>query len=232
MQTLPPIIRAYLAQGSYTTVAKGLMSKYGLRIDQGGVLEREIMLLLMGIENPDDFTKALIEEAKIDQKTVSSIVQDINTQIFIPLREAEMKGQSAPAAAPQPVRPPSVGVPRYVPPATVLPHQGSYAPPPQSPAYANQQQDSVNAFVHRVQPTATPASPPSVSVIKPPPPPPAPPRPTPPPPIAQPAQPRPTPPPPPNLPGALAPKSDIIPSAPKAPAPLAYAADPYHEPIE
>src|SRR3989338_6152487 len=112
MQTLPPIVRAYLAEGKYTMVAKGLMSKYGLRIDQGGVLEREIMLLLMGIENPDDFTKALATEARLDQKIIGSIVQDINTQIFIPLREAEMGGKtgSVPASAPQPARPVNAGV--------------------------------------------------------------------------------------------------------------------------
>ncbi len=224
MQTLPPVIRAYLAEGKYTMVAKGLMSKYGLRIDQGGVLEREIMLLLMGIENPDDFTKALATEARLDQKMISGIVQDINTQIFIPLREAEMKGKTGgvPAPAPQPARPASVGVPRYAPPATVLPPQRSYAPPPQSPRYANQQDDAaVNAFVHRVEPSPAttppqPPPPPSISVIKPPPAPPA---------VEQ------RPGPPPNLPGAVAPKSDILPPAPKAPPPAPGGIDPYREPL-
>jgi hypothetical protein len=102
MKTLPPVIRAYLAQGKYSVVAKSLMTKYGLRIDQGGVLEREMMLLLMGIENPAEFTKALLEEAKLDQNVVNSIVQDINTQIFMPLRAEEMK---APQTAPTPPQP-------------------------------------------------------------------------------------------------------------------------------
>lgn len=109
MQTLPPVIRDYLAQGRYTPVAKSLMTKYTLRIDQGGVLEREIMLLLMGIENPEEFTKALIEEAKLNQQTVSGIVQEVNTQIFIPLREEMARGAqlAKPAAsAPQTQTPP------------------------------------------------------------------------------------------------------------------------------
>src|SRR3989338_895098 len=92
METLPPVIRAYLAQGKYTPVAKGLMAKYGLRIDQAGVLEREIMLLLMGIENPDEFTKTLTEEAKLNKQSVDGITQDVNTQIFVPLREEMRKG--------------------------------------------------------------------------------------------------------------------------------------------
>lgn len=92
MQTLPQIIREYLTQGKYTAVAKDMMAKYGLRIDQGGVLEREIMLLLMGIENPDEFSKALAEDAKLEQKTINGIVEDINEQIFVPLREQMRNG--------------------------------------------------------------------------------------------------------------------------------------------
>lgn len=107
MQTLPPVVRAYLSQGKYTLVAKSLMAKYGLRIDQGGVLEREIMLLLMGIESPTEFMQALAEEARLEQKVITGIVQDINAQIFVPLREEEMKGgegglmPTAPAAPAQ-----------------------------------------------------------------------------------------------------------------------------------
>ncbi len=94
MQTLPPVIRDYLSAGKYTEVAKGLITKYGLHVDQGGILEREIMLLLMGIENPTEFINALIEEAKLDAKVVENIVKDVNDQIFAPLKEAEMKSDT------------------------------------------------------------------------------------------------------------------------------------------
>ena len=72
MQTLPPVIRNYLVQEKYTPVAMSLANKYGLRVDQSGVLEREIMLLLMGVENPTEFAEALTEEAKLDGPTVDS----------------------------------------------------------------------------------------------------------------------------------------------------------------
>ncbi|MHB8710239.1 MAG: hypothetical protein ACYC6X_01640 [Minisyncoccota bacterium] len=109
MQTLPPPIREYLAQGRYSIVTKNLMFKYQLRIDQGGVLEREIMLLIMGVENPTEFTQALVEEAKLDQKAVDGIVRDVNDQIFIPLQkeirsagsETQEKKFAAPSAAPR-----------------------------------------------------------------------------------------------------------------------------------
>ncbi len=102
MQTLPPVVRAYIVQGKYTRVAKGLMSKYGLRIDQGGILERELMLLLMGIETPAEFMQALAEELKLSPQVVASIAQDVNTQIFMPLRAEEMKsGALVPGAVAQ-----------------------------------------------------------------------------------------------------------------------------------
>ena len=104
MQTLPPVIRTYLTQGKYTAVAKTLMAKYDLRIDQGGVLEREIMLLLMGVEDPNEFVKALSEEAGLSQQVINGISQDVNEQIFTPLRAEEMKGGMA-AGQPAPSAP-------------------------------------------------------------------------------------------------------------------------------
>lgn len=180
MKTLPPVIRTYLAQEKYTAVAKSLMTKYGLRIDQGGVLEREIMLLLMGIDNPDEFMQSLAEEAKLDQKIITSIVQDINTQIFVPLREEEMKtsqpakpvfptglpqGSSPSAPEPKkylhldnriPPRPaqslrPSVSVATPVPPRFVV-------SPRVVPQGSSAPQNDLAAIHH--QPLVTPATPP------------------------------------------------------------------------
>lgn len=139
MQTLPPVIRDYLAQGKYTQVARNLTTKYGLRVDQSGVLEREMMLLLMGIDNPDAFAQSLIEDARIDKDTLDKIMQDVNTQIFIPLRREEQQSKSS-APQPQSVKPatpvavaqvvsrPAAPLPPHVaplPPKTVMPTASS-----------------------------------------------------------------------------------------------------------
>jgi hypothetical protein len=120
------------------------MTKYNLRIDQSGVLEREIMLLLMGVENPNEFTQALVEEAKLDQQTVNNIVQDINDQIFIPLRKEEEKGiesergQTSFNSSSAPL-----------PPKTVLPARPV---------------TTLGAVVHPILPTLVPAA--SINVLK------------------------------------------------------------------
>lgn len=110
MKSLPPVIRNYITGEKYTTVARGLMAKYKLRVDQGGVLEREILLLLMGVENPDEFMQALAEDAQLNKVVIVGIVQDVNDQIFVPLRKEEEGGAIepqiqpvAPKVVPQPV---------------------------------------------------------------------------------------------------------------------------------
>ncbi|MDO8566956.1 MAG: hypothetical protein Q7R58_02275 [bacterium] len=115
MRTLPPVVRSYLVQGKHTAVAKNLMTKYGLRIDQAGVLEQEIILLIMGIDNPDEFTQVLAKDAKLDAQTINSITKDVNEQIFIPLREEMRKG----GGSIEPVKPATPASPRPSPEATV-----------------------------------------------------------------------------------------------------------------
>src|SRR6185369_9329718 len=133
MATLPPLIRKYLSEGRYTPVAQNLMAKYRLRIDQGSVLERELMLLLMGIEDPSGFIQALTSEANLDQQTVNSVIKDINDQVFVPLRkeeEAMTKAAAQPAGkpVPPPAPKPAAPLPPHVaplPPKMAMPKSGS-----------------------------------------------------------------------------------------------------------
>ena len=109
MKTLPPAIRDYLADEKYSIVVKSLMAKYGLHVDQGTVLEHRIILLLTGIESPEEFVQALADKARLDDRTVGGIVQDVNDQIFVPL-PAQMRNTPAPASQRQTV---NASVPNY-----------------------------------------------------------------------------------------------------------------------
>jgi len=162
MKTLPPFIRTYLSEGKYTAVAQGLMAKYNLRIDQGGVLERELMLLLMGIENPAEFTKSLIDEAKIvDKMTVDSIVRDINDQIFVPLRKQEEEmGKVAVFVSPKPSAPsvpvrPVVSTPQTRPVVAPAPHMAPLPPKTVMPVAGGTLHDAVRAALASKQTDAS-----------------------------------------------------------------------------
>ncbi len=103
---VPPPIRAVFASGKVEAVAKNLMQKNQLHIDQGAIVEREIILLLLGLKSPGEFTQTLALEANLNQQTVSGIVQDVNTQIFIPLRDEMMVGAKTTQQPVRPVAPP------------------------------------------------------------------------------------------------------------------------------
>lgn len=92
---LPAPIRTFFASGKVEIVAKNLMQKYQFHIDQGAIVEREIIMLLLGLKNPTEFTEALAEEAKLTKIVINGIVQDVNNQIFVPLRKEEEKGGMA-----------------------------------------------------------------------------------------------------------------------------------------
>ncbi len=247
MQTLPPVIRNYLAQGKYTAVAQSLMTTYRLRIDQGGILEREIMLLLMGIENPDEFTQALAEEAKLDQQTINDITRDVNEQIFVPLREQMRSGGVREVQPEKPVvpartviipanpqMPPAAGLPKGSPrPQQTLTSVPRYAPPVAgSPAGTPQRYFHLqNKIPLPPPPVSKPMTPVGTAGRR----------------LlledheephiefskAPQAVPARTIPPPPNLPGVIQPSSPLPLPKPKPIIPAApYSADPYREPIE
>ncbi|MHB8660461.1 MAG: hypothetical protein ACYC75_00760 [Minisyncoccota bacterium] len=244
LQTLPQPIRHYLGQGKYVIVAKNLMAKYGLRVDQGGVLEREIMLLLMGIENPTEFTQALASEARLNQQVIDGIVLDVNNQIFIPLQKEMREGAGNTQQSPKSAVPQTVTARQ-----STVATASTYAPPPQSPRYARPDDDLIS---HRSaqSPAFQRVAPPSLGATK----------------SAvraamsahskpmpneklledheephiefdetPPSIPRlvtPPPPPPPNLPGAMPPVPPPPPSPRPTPSTRSYASDPYREPID
>ncbi len=138
---VPPPIRAFFASGKIELITKVLMHEQGLHVDQAAVLEREIILLLLGLQSPTEFAHALESEGRIEQATVQVIAHEINAQIFIPLRDEMRRGGGAsmvspsapPAAAPRvQAPPPSYGPPppRPMPPPPPARPEQAFVPPP------------------------------------------------------------------------------------------------------
>ncbi|MDR3547884.1 MAG: hypothetical protein P4M11_06420 [Candidatus Pacebacteria bacterium] len=91
-----------------------LMMRYQLHVDQGGILERELLLMLLGQEEPAEFVAAL-QGLGLDAKTVQDLTNDINSEIFVKLRSTEEKSpENVRPAVQQAVPAPQ---PAYVPPA-------------------------------------------------------------------------------------------------------------------
>lgn len=118
----PQPIRDFFVARKTEVVTKNLMQKYGLHVDQSAILEREIILLLLGLKDPEEFSETLLQEAQLDERLVTNIMLDVNAQIFIPLREQlrHQESESRPQASG--MRQPQM-------------QQAPKAPPPPPPAY-------------------------------------------------------------------------------------------------
>ncbi len=97
LEDVPPAIRSFILN-ELPSQAERLTNTYRLHADQGGLLERELLLMLAGEEQPSDFSKELTD-AGIPADTVRNIITDVNENIFKKLQAAELEAtpQEAPA---------------------------------------------------------------------------------------------------------------------------------------
>ncbi len=113
-----------------------LMDRYKLHVDQGGLLERELLLMLLGQEEPAEFVTAL-QEGGIAPETVQNIAKDINNEVFVKLYDKESEEGTSTAASSQPVTPAQTfqvpaapSAPRVVQPSTPAIPVPDYKPAP------------------------------------------------------------------------------------------------------
>ena len=107
LPTLPLPIQKFFEQRKLGATAQFLMERYALHIDQGTVLERELMFLLLGLESPDEFAAELYAQLPISEQVVQDILADINKEVFIPLQEEMKKAIGNIPQSAKPVMPPS-----------------------------------------------------------------------------------------------------------------------------
>lgn len=86
MSQLPQSVRSAISHINYQTQVASLMHKYGLRVDQAGIIDTEIMLVLLGLEHPDSLAQNLVREGHIQKETAEAIMRDINENIFKQIR--------------------------------------------------------------------------------------------------------------------------------------------------
>lgn len=109
---VPKPVHDYVLDGLSDQVRR-LMDKYQLHVDQGGVLQRELLLMLLGQEEPTEFMREL-SKAGISDATIQTLMIDINEEVFKPLRAAEQGKpieRTTPPPPPAPVAPQPVATP-------------------------------------------------------------------------------------------------------------------------
>ncbi len=219
LSELPKPVQDFVTGPERARIALSLSQKYQLHVDQAGAFEVAYMHMLLGISSPEEFVDSLTK-AGISSEAVRGLANDVNEQVFVPLRKAEQAPPApviatpppAPAApilpgstepVPQQVVPPPMH--HYPVPAAPLPHTLIYPPyavPYGTPMYMMP--------VHHPQQWVAP-------------------------PVAAPLPEQPAPPIQPSTPTPVPSIPETIPSAPPMPQPTPiqkeYSADPYREPF-
>lgn len=88
---LPESVQQAVTDASVEKKLRALASKYKLHLDQWVLLENEIMLTLLGLEEPENMAANVAKEVQIDEELAQKLVNDIALEIFKPIRE-QMQG--------------------------------------------------------------------------------------------------------------------------------------------
>lgn len=99
---LPEDVREAVLSAQLGERLGAIGQKHSLHIDQVGKLEDETMLVMLGFFDPDQFNKQLEEQLSLSPADAAAIAQEVNTSVFMPIRESLKRFTEAKAAIPTP----------------------------------------------------------------------------------------------------------------------------------
>ena len=85
---LPRNVQGAILSANLQEKLKRLTEKYHLRVDQAGSLETETLLVMLGLERPDSFSTNIEKEVRVSTEVAQQIANDVNAEIFLPIRES------------------------------------------------------------------------------------------------------------------------------------------------
>src|SRR3989344_6460619 len=88
---LPDDLKTALFSSAVTNNILGIGRKYGLHVDKAGELADETGLVMLGITPPGEFIRNLAKRLELDPEKAKAIAEEINQQIFQPVRESLKK---------------------------------------------------------------------------------------------------------------------------------------------
>ena len=86
-EKLPEDLKNAIFSVETADIIQKISKKYGLQIDQMGELASETGLVMMGLTHPKDYIKNLSGRLGVDIDTAKKIAQEVNSEIFLPVKE-------------------------------------------------------------------------------------------------------------------------------------------------
>lgn len=85
--SLPESIKEIIMSSHYEDTLIDVGRSYNLNVEQLGILEREVTLVMMGLTSTGNFETELTRELNVDKIKGGEIVRDLNEKIFLKIRE-------------------------------------------------------------------------------------------------------------------------------------------------
>lgn len=160
---LPPYVKQAIGEAQATTKLRDIGLKHKLRIDQQTVMEREVMLVMLGFDTESTFVRNLVAEAKIPLPEAQLLAQEIGEGIFAHIRAAmrRMTEEKQVPTEKKPDAPYQAPVPAAKPPAprSVVPPSAAAVPPKAPPPLAPAAPTVQPAPAPSVTPSPVPSAP-------------------------------------------------------------------------
>ena len=88
---VPENIRAVISSEDTDEKIFDISQKYDLHIDVTGGLGKLTLMVMIGLLKPQEFIPELTKRLKLDQETANKVAQEVNEQIFKPIRDSLKK---------------------------------------------------------------------------------------------------------------------------------------------
>ena len=85
---LPEKLQSAITESSIPEKLRAISKEHRLHLDQGQSLENETYMVMLGIEESDEYEKNIKKELQIDSETAGKIASAVGKEIFLPIRDA------------------------------------------------------------------------------------------------------------------------------------------------
>ncbi|HUO56317.1 MAG TPA: hypothetical protein VMU27_02700 [Candidatus Paceibacterota bacterium] len=95
---LPKVVQDSINSADVQEHLRELATSHKLHVDQWQILENDVMLTLLGFQEPNDLTEHLRKDLDVDSETATILASDISRVVFDPIRKELERELDSPEA--------------------------------------------------------------------------------------------------------------------------------------
>ena len=87
-EQLPEDIRKAIIATKWEYKLGQISDKHNLHIDQAGHLGEETVIVMFGLEHPENLVANIVRHVEVSEEKAEAIAEDLNREIFLKVRES------------------------------------------------------------------------------------------------------------------------------------------------